>query len=147
VTRFVAESDQIFAIGTIGDITVPNASKRPGRAIAALKHETLKLPVSFAQPAASETGTSNGAAALAPALLASCDVLFLQLGPLDLNLLGLVVHLDQVTLDIDAQTGGGELLGNLLCAITGLLDPLVFLENLGQIADLLNQIIALIGLL
>jgi hypothetical protein len=30
-------------------------------------------------------------------------VLFLELGPLDLDLLGLVVHLDQVTLDIDAQ--------------------------------------------
>ena len=42
--------------------------------------------------------------------------------PLDLDLLGLQVHLDRVVLDIVAQTGAGNLLGNLLCAVTGLLD-------------------------
>ena len=44
------------------------------------------------------------------------EVLHLVLGPLDLNLLGLVVHLNQVVLDITAQSGPGNLLGNLLCA-------------------------------
>jgi hypothetical protein len=53
----------------------------------------------------------------------TCDILHLTLGPLDLNLLGLVVHLDQVVLDITAEQGPGNLLGNLLCAVAGLLDP------------------------
>jgi hypothetical protein len=52
----------------------------------------------------------------------SCTILHLELGPLDLNLLGLMVHLDRVVLDITAQSGPGNLLGNLLCAVAHLLD-------------------------
>jgi len=51
-----------------------------------------------------------------------CQVLDLTLGPLHLNLLGLVVDLNQVHLNITAQPGPGNLLGNLLCAVTHLLD-------------------------
>jgi hypothetical protein len=53
---------------------------------------------------------------------ASCPILSLTLGPLHLNLLGLVVDLNQVNLNISAQPGPGNLLGNLLCAVTHLLD-------------------------
>ena len=69
---------------------------------------------------------------------ASCQILHLELGPLDLNLLGLMVHLDRVVLDITAQPGPGNLLGNLLCAVANLLN-----NNgpLGAIANLLNQIL------
>ena len=75
---------------------------------------------------------------------ASCDILHLELGPLDLDLLGLVVHLDRVVLDITAQSGAGNLLGNLLCAITGLLDA----GNLGTtLAGLLNRLIGVLGAL
>ena len=73
---------------------------------------------------------------------ASCDILNLVLGPLDLNLLGLEVHLNQVVLDIIATTGAGNLLGNLLCAVAGLLDGG---GPLGQIAGLLNQILAILN--
>jgi hypothetical protein len=73
---------------------------------------------------------------------ATCNILDLTLGPLDLNLLGLVVHLDQVHLVIDAQSGPGNLLGNLLCAVAGLLDGG---GPLGQIANLLNQILAILS--
>lgn len=52
----------------------------------------------------------------------TCQILHLVLGPLDLNLLGLMVHLNQVVLDITAQAGPGNLLGNLLCAVAHLLD-------------------------
>ena len=52
-----------------------------------------------------------------------CDILFLDLGPIFLDLLGLTVELSQVVLDVDAVPGEGRLLGNLLCALTGLLDP------------------------
>jgi hypothetical protein len=39
----------------------------------------------------------------------TCQILDLTLGPLDLNLLGLMVHLDQVHLNITAQSGPGGL--------------------------------------
>jgi hypothetical protein len=57
-----------------------------------------------------------------PAQEEVCPILHLELGPLDLNLLGLRVQLNQVVLDITAIPGPGNLLGNLLCAIAGLLD-------------------------
>ena len=47
-----------------------------------------------------------------------CSILDLTLGPLDLNLLGLMVHLDQVHLVITADSEGG-ILGQLLCGIGG----------------------------
>ena len=73
---------------------------------------------------------------------ASCDIVNLVLGPLDLNVLGLEVHLNQVVLDIVGATGAGNLLGNLLCAVAGLLDGGAVL---GQIAGLLNQILAILN--
>jgi hypothetical protein len=77
---------------------------------------------------------------------AACNVLHLVLGPLDLNLLGLTVHLNQVVLDITAVPGAGNLLGNLLCAVAGLLDGTPIGGLLGQIAGLLNQILAALNL-
>jgi len=55
---------------------------------------------------------------------ASCQVFHLKWGPLDLNLLGLMVHLDKIVLDITAQPGPGNLLGNLLCALANLLNTM-----------------------
>ena len=80
------------------------------------------------------------------ALAATCDILFLELGPLDLDLLGLVVHLDKIVLDIDAESGPGNLLGNLLCQVVGLLDQGGPLNNLlNQLINLLNQILGQLG--
>ena len=73
---------------------------------------------------------------------ASCSILNLVLGPLHLNLLGLVVDLNQVVLVITAVPGAGALLGNLLCAVAGLLDGT---PTLGGLAALLNSILALLG--
>ena len=42
----------------------------------------------------------------------------MTLGPLDLNLLGLMVHLDVVHLVITADSNGG-VLGSLLCSLAG----------------------------
>jgi hypothetical protein len=67
----------------------------------------------------------------------TCSILTLDLGPLHLDLLGLVVDLAPVHLNITAQSGPGNLLGNLLCAVTHLLDqnPLS-----AALTNLLNQI-------
>jgi hypothetical protein len=88
-------------------------------------------------------GNTAGRAPAAPA--ATCSILNLTLGPLDLNLLGLVVHLNQVHLTIDANSGSGQLLGNLLCAIVHLLDGNPLGDVLGQIVGLLNRVIDLLG--
>jgi hypothetical protein len=70
-----------------------------------------------------------------------CQVLVLDLGPLNLNLLGLEVDLSPVHLEINAISGPGNLLGNLLCALVGLLDPPGAGSPLGTaITNLLNTI-------
>ena len=77
--------------------------------------------------------------------MATCEILNLVLGPLDLDLLGLVIHLDRVELNITAESGPGNLLGNLLCAVAGLLDG--GLQGLlGRLVNLLNRILGQLGL-
>ena len=58
------------------------------------------------------------------------------------DLLGLVVDLDTVVLDIVAQPGPGNLLGNLLCAVAGLLDGNGGLG--GVIGGLLDQLVGIL---
>jgi hypothetical protein len=53
----------------------------------------------------------------------NCRILILNIGRIHLDLLGLVVDIDPIRIDITAVPGPGNLLGNLLCAIAGLLDP------------------------
>lgn len=71
----------------------------------------------------------------------ACGILNLTLGPLNLNLLGLVVTLNQVHLTITAVPGAGNLLGNLLCSLVGLLNGG---GSLSAISALLNSILALL---
>jgi hypothetical protein len=77
----------------------------------------------------------------------SCGILSLVLGPLHLDVLGLVVDLNRVVLDIVGQTGAGNLLGNLLCALTGILDGSViltrFLAVLTELLEAINAVLAL----
>src|SRR3954452_16897940 len=70
-----------------------------------------------------------------------CRVLDLTLGPLHLDLLGLVVDLNQVHLNITAQPGPGNLLGNLLCSVSHLLDG----GNTAGLQNLLNLLNGLLG--
>jgi hypothetical protein len=74
---------------------------------AALRHRPLE-PVGFTVP-------MHPAVAAAPA--ATCPVLDLTLGPLNLNLLGLVVDLNQVHLTVTATQGAGTL-GDLFCSLS-----------------------------
>jgi hypothetical protein len=101
------------------------------------------------QAADAGTGTSTAPTSYTPAgftpaaipVPEGCDILNLVLGPLDLNLLGLAIVLQQVQLDIVAVPGAGALLGNLLCAVAGLLDGGF---SLGLISDILNTILQII---
>jgi hypothetical protein len=52
-----------------------------------------------------------------------CPILFLELGPIFLDVLGLIVEVpDPIVVEIRAERGPGQLLGNLLCALLGILD-------------------------
>ena len=80
------------------------------------------------------------------AVSGTCEILTLVLGPLDLNLLGLRIQLNQVVLTITAVAGAGNLLGNLLCAVANLLNAGGPIANLlTQLSTLLNQIIGALG--
>ena len=72
----------------------------------------------------------------------SCAILSLVLGPLHLDVLGLVIDLNRVVLNIVGQTGAGNLLGNLLCALTGILDGGVLL---GRFLSVVNELLAAIN--
>jgi hypothetical protein len=94
-------------------------------------------------PAALSGGTAAAAAQPpVPPIPGACEILNLRLGPINLNLLGLVVRTNRIQVRIDAVPGAGNLLGNLLCAITGLLDPQT--AGVRQQAPALNAILALV---
>jgi hypothetical protein len=100
---------------------------------------SVAMPVNNASGSGADAAAGCDSATMAAA---ACDILNLVLGPLHLDLLGLVIDLNQVVLEITATTGSGDLLGNLLCAITGLLDA----GDLGQqLVNLLNQLIGVLA--
>lgn len=86
--------------------------------------------------------SSGAGVAQVPPIPGACEILNLRLGPINLDLLGLVVRTNRINLRIDAVPGAGNLLGNLLCAITGLIDPQA--AGVRQVAPALNAILALV---
>ena len=71
----------------------------------------------------------------------SCQVLTLTLGPLHLDLLGLVVTIpNPIVLNITAVPGAGNLLGNLLCAVVNLLNPGGLSGLLGNLSGLVTAL-------
>lgn len=127
----VNKNDKLVAVGKLrATLTKANGT------VVGSTAERVRLPVAKAE------GTSlRSARAVAP----SCEILNLVLGPLDLNLLGLEVHLDRVVLNIVATPGSGNLLGNLLCAVAGLLDG-GLTGLLGEVSRILNAILAILRL-
>jgi hypothetical protein len=89
-------------------------------------------------PASLVAASSAGLLRIAPAIQGSCSILDLDIGAIHLDLLGLVVDLAPIHLDITGQTGAGNLLGNLLCALAGLLDPSGIGPLTGLLTDLIN---------
>jgi hypothetical protein len=127
-THFDADETNVIATGTLVGTLTDSAGTQLGSVT-----QTISTPLDRS----GNTGASTRALA-AP----SCQILDLRLQPLDLDLLGLRVHLDTVHLNITSVPGAGNLLGNLLCAVTGLLDGA---GALAQIAALLNQILAILN--
>jgi hypothetical protein len=136
IERFISKGGKTYTEGTFkGKLGKKKVTK-----------ENVRLPATVA----GATGTAR-ASQVPPLPLPplpagnACSILSLDLGPINLNLLGLVVRTNQIQLRIDAVQGPGNLLGNLLCGITGILNPSGALANtpLGQLAQILNALLAL----
>jgi|SoiMethySBSTD1v2_1073268.scaffolds.fasta_scaffold953854_2 hypothetical protein len=127
IKRFTTRNGKMYAVGTLqGTVRKNGKTKR-------VKPSTVRMPASLA-------GAGSGAkASQVPPIPGACTILNLSIAPINLNLLGLSVRTNQIDLRIDAVPGAGNLLGNLLCGITGILNPT---GALGQLTGALNQLTA-----
>jgi hypothetical protein len=129
IDRFTARSGKLVAVGTL-----KGTLRRAGKT-RSVSRKNVVMPA-----AATGAGPLTGAkASQLPPLPNSCQILNLVLGPINLNLLGLVVRTNQINVRIDAVRGPGNLLGNLLCAIANLLNPG---GALGPLTTALNDLVA-----
>ena len=116
ITSFANQNGQLVALGTLTG-TVTNALTGVTTAV----NQVVAVPV---------TALSNPPG--------SCTILDLTLGPINLNLLGLVVQTNTIHLTITAQQGPGNLLGNLLCTVANLLNGNA---SLTAVANILNNLL------
>jgi hypothetical protein len=120
INRFVSRGGKVLAVGTLkGRLKHRHVTRRG-----------VRIPVS---------GFAEQSGAMSSQLV--CRILTLTLGPLDLNVLGLRIQLNQVNLRITAIPGGG-LLGDLLCGLSNLLNPTGLAGN--NLAAVLNSLLALV---
>jgi|SRR5215218_4795760 len=126
-----AEKDILQVAGTLrGTLTKANGT-------------TKSIDEGFKTRAVSSV-LSTSSAAGAVSAQATCPILDLDIGRIHLDLLGLVVNLEPIHLNIDAVSGTGALLGNLLCSLVGILDT----TPSAGLADVLNNLLTLLfGLL
>jgi hypothetical protein len=122
-------------LGAAGTLTLTTA-----------RGDTLVTQAVMPVQASVQPGSAGAATGAVAALATACDILNLTLGPLDLNLAGLLVHLDTVHLVISANPALGllgQLLGGLLCGGTlgGLLNNLTgLIAALNSLLQFLNTI-------
>lgn len=135
ISRFAIQNGALVALGQL-NATVTDTAGTVVRTVVT----SVAWPV--ADGGSGSPGADGGSCSDDVSAAVDCDILNLVLGPLHLDLLGLVVDLNQVILTITGTTGAGDLLGNLLCAITGLLDA----GALGQqVVNLLNQLVGILA--
>ena len=129
IVRFDEQDGAVVAIGTIaGKVTGKGNGNKP------VSVEDVVIPVDFGTPTAAQRQAGGVQAQ------ATCNLLDLVLGPIDLDLLGLRLQVNQIHIQLTAEQGGG-LLGDLLCAVANLLDPL------GPLSDLVAALNALLAAL
>jgi hypothetical protein len=161
--HFEARNGRVFAVGALsggnlsqaGQVAIPLRNGNQGRGgsrgpgggdddvrggFGALEHGGLSRPALFKGSSQSSLFQSDVTPLIVPAQ-ATCPVLDLVLAAVRVNVLGLVIDLDQVALNIVAQPGA--LLGDLLCAVLGLLNGLDLNAVVaGLVANLLNAVVA-----
>ena len=143
IQRFTQSGGKLYSVGTLkGKVRNKRINKSDVRVPATLANNA-------AAPASGASASQVPPLPLPPLPAGNaCSILSLNLGPINLNVLGLVIRTNEIQLRIDAVQGPGNLLGNLLCGITGLLNPAtggtpVANTPLGQLAQILNALLAL----
>ena len=137
IDRFTTRNGKMVAVGNLrGTMRKRGKTKRVSK-------NGVIMPASVAG-AGPATAAKAAQQPPLPDIPTACQVLNLTLGPINLNLLGLVVRTNQIQVRIDAVPGAGNLLGNLLCAVTNLLNPT---GALGQLTGAINQLTAALNAL
>jgi hypothetical protein len=152
VSGTVPNTTQTFA-GTMDIIGFRQGTDATGAAtvmaVGVLNGTLAGMPVTnqmISWPVKLPTAAASDPRSAAVGTQATCDILNLVLGPLHLDLLGLVVDLNQVVLNVTAQSGAGNLLGNLLCAVVNLLNgPAALFDAIANIATALNNLATLLN--
>jgi hypothetical protein len=126
IERFTRSGSQQYAVGTL-------KGRLKGRRV---KREDVRIPVALARPAQGSQ---------IPPTAGACQILNLTLQPIDLNVLGLRVRTSRIDLRIEGVPGAGQLVGNLLCGILGILDPQGGAgASPSQLTQVLNALLALV---
>jgi hypothetical protein len=133
IDRFVRKGNKQYAVGTLkGRLTGRRVSR-----------ENVRIPVALARHQAA--GASQLPGQPPNPLPNACQILDLELQPITLNLLGLLVRTSRIEVLIEAVPGAGNLLGNLLCGITGILDPQAATPaSPSVLTQVLNALLALV---
>ena len=130
IDRFTQSGGKVYAVGAL-------KGKLKGRNV---KRSNVRIPVTLARhqtPAPRSCPPTPTAGA--------CQILDLVLQPIDLNLLGLRPATSRIEVLLEAVPGASALLGNLLCGITGILDPQAATPAAtSQLAQVLNALLALV---
>ena len=126
IDRFTRSGGKQYAVGTL-------KGRLKGRRVT---RDNVRIPVALARPAQGSQ---------IPPTPNACQILNLTLQPIDLNLLGLRVRTSRIDLRIEGVPGAGQLLGNLLCGILGILDPQGgAAATPSQLTQVLNALLALV---
>ena len=145
VQRFVQKDGHVYAIGIVsGSLSGPlgpigTAVYLPAAFLVRVNGQTARVEDGRIHPA-SLSAPGHGAR-LMLVQATTCGVLHLDLGAINLNLLGVVVTTTPVTIDINGDTGGP--LGALVCAVLATLNNVVGLVNL--LNSLLSLVTGLVG--
>jgi hypothetical protein len=128
IERFAVRGDKIVAVGMVTGRVLDKSGNARGTAVVG----QVEVPV--------QVGSAPSAAASSRMALAaaSCDVLHLDLGAINLNLLGVQFVTTPITLDLTATSDAGGVLGQLICTA---------LETVGNVVDLVGVLNSILSLL
>jgi hypothetical protein len=128
IERFAVRGDKIVAVGMVTGSVLDKSGNARGTAVVG----QVEVPVQVGSAPATAASSRMALAAT------SCDVLHLDLGAINLNLLGVQFVTTPITLDLTATSDAGGVLGQLICTA---------LETVGNVVDLVGVLNSILSLL
>jgi hypothetical protein len=130
VLKFSQRDGKPVAIGMVSGSATSSSGTPLGTALTG----PIELPVQVAPGPA-----LTSAAPISVQQATTCQVLHLDLGAVNLNVLGLTVATQPIAIDVSGTTGGTNVLGTLICTI------LETVNNVVGLVNLLNQLLGILG--